>query len=89
VAQYEALAGNTRISDDEPASDDDDKATDLLGLPVDELNLSARTTNALIGAGVRTVGELVSLTDEELNDLKGFGAKAREEVKDKVAELEF
>jgi len=89
MAQYEALAGETRISDAEPVSNDDDKATDLLGLPVDELNLSARTTNALIGAGVRTVGELVSLSDEELNDLKGFGAKAREEVKDKVAELEF
>ena len=89
MAQYAALAGDTRISDDEPTIGDDDKATDLLGLPVDELNLSARTTNALISAGIKTVGELVSLSDEELNDLKGFGAKAREEVKDKVAELEF
>ncbi|MCL2173911.1 DNA-directed RNA polymerase subunit alpha [Candidatus Saccharibacteria bacterium] len=89
MAQYEALAGDTRISDEEPIASDDDQATDLLGLPVDELNLSARTTNALIGAGVKTVGELVSLSDEELNDLKGFGAKAREEVKEKVAELEF
>ncbi|MDR1970118.1 MAG: DNA-directed RNA polymerase subunit alpha, partial [Candidatus Nomurabacteria bacterium] len=89
MAQYEALAGDTRISSAEPAGGSDDKATDLLGLPVDELNLSARTTNALISAGVKTVGELVSLSDEELNDLKGFGAKAREEVKDKVAELEF
>jgi len=89
MAQYEALAGETRIASTELAGGDDDKATDLLSLPVDELNLSARTTNALIGAGIKTVGELVSLSDEELNDLKGFGAKAREEVKDKVAELEF
>lgn len=89
VAQYMALAGDTKVHNADPAGDDNDPAVDLLGLPVDELNLSARTTNALIGAGIKTVGELVSLSDEELNDLKGFGAKAKEEVKDKVAELEF
>jgi DNA-directed RNA polymerase subunit alpha len=89
MAQYEALAGETRVAEIEPLSGDDDKAVDLLGLPVDELALSARTTNALVSAGIKTVGDLVSLSDDELNDLKGFGAKAREEVKDKVAELEF
>ncbi len=88
VAQYAALAGNTRVASGDLGSDGD-QTVDLLSLPVEELNLSARTTNALIGANIKTVGELVSLSDEELNDLKGFGAKAREEVKDKVAELEF
>lgn len=88
VAQYSALAGNTKIASSDLGSDGN-QTVDLLGLPVEELNLSARTTNALIGANIKTVGELVSLSDEELNDLKGFGAKAREEVKDKVAELEF
>jgi DNA-directed RNA polymerase subunit alpha len=89
MAQYQALAGETRVADTEQTSIEDDQSIDLLGLPVDELSLSARTTNALIGAGIKTVGDLVSLSDDELNDLKGFGAKAREEVKDKVAELEF
>jgi DNA-directed RNA polymerase subunit alpha len=90
TAQYKALAGDARIDDVEQlVGNDNEKAVDLLGLPVDELNLSARTTNALISAGIKTVGDLVSLSDDELNDLKGFGAKAREEVKDKVAELEF
>lgn len=88
VAQYAALAGNTKIASGD-SDGSSDQAVDLLGLPVEELSLSARTTNALIGANIKTVGELVSLSDEELNDLKGFGAKAREEVKDKVAELEF
>lgn len=88
VAQYAALAGNTRVASGD-LGNDGDQTVDLLSLPVEELNLSARTTNALIGANIKTVGELVSLSDEELNDLKGFGAKAREEVKDKVAELEF
>lgn len=89
VTQYQALAGNTSIKADDLIGGDSDQSVDLLGLPVEELNLSARTTNALISAGIKTVNDLVSLTDEELNDLKGFGAKAREEVKEKVAELEF
>lgn len=89
VNQYTALAGNTSVESSDITGNNGESAVDLLGLPVDELNLSARTTNALTSAGVKTVGDLVSLTDEELNDLKGFGAKAREEVKDKVAELEF
>lgn len=89
VEQYSALAGDTKFKGLDADKDNNDPAVDLLGLPVDELNLSARTTNALIGAGIKTVGELVSLSDEELDDLKGFGAKAKEEVKDKVAELEF
>lgn len=89
VNQYTALAGNTSVENADLDNSASEQTIDLLSLPVDELNLSARTTNALISAGIKTVNDLVSLTDEELNDLKGFGAKAREEVKDKVAELEF
>lgn len=89
VNQYTALAGNTSVENADLDNSANEQTIDLLSLPVDELNLSARTTNALISAGIKTVNDLVSLTDEELNDLKGFGAKAREEVKDKVAELEF
>ena len=89
VNQYTASAGNTSVENADLDNSASEQTIDLLSLPVDELNLSARTTNALISAGIKTVNDLVSLTDEELNDLKGFGAKAREEVKDKVAELEF
>lgn len=88
VAQYQALAGETAVAsgDAKPAKISE---TDLLSLPVEELGLTARTTNALISNDIKIVNDLVSLTDEELADLKGFGAKAREEVKARVAELEF
>ena len=89
VEQYKALAGNTSIKFDQPDDSKKEDNVDLLGLPIEELNMSARTTNALIGNEIKTVGELVGLTDEEMSHLKGFGQKAREEVKERIAELEF
>jgi DNA-directed RNA polymerase subunit alpha len=57
--------------------------------PIEDLNLSARTTNALINNDIHTLKDLFSLGDAELRDLKGFGAKALDEVKEKMAELEI
>ena len=87
VAQYQALAGQTVIANDTRSNST--SGADMLSLPIEELNLTARTTNALISNEIKTVSDLVNLTDEELDDLKGFGAKAREEVKARVEELEF
>ena len=88
VGQYKALAGKAA-----DAMDDGDVmgdgASSLLDMPIEELGMSARTTNALISNDIKTVNDLVSLTDEELDDLKGFGSKAKDEVKARVAELEF
>lgn len=91
VAQYQSLAGKAadKLA---PAVDSmtvGDGASSLLDMPVEELGLSARTMNALISNDIKTVSDLVSLTDEELDDLKGFGSKAKDEVKARVAELEF
>jgi DNA-directed RNA polymerase subunit alpha len=99
VNQYTALAGKTRVAAGEPlvagttegtvsAGGSDDEPT-LLNIPVEDLNLSARTTNALINNDIHTIKDLFSLSDAELRDLKGFGSKALDEVKDKLAELEL
>ena len=89
VAQYKALAGSAVIDDADADAVIESSASNLLAMPIEELGMSARTTNALISNEIKTVNDLVSLTDEELEDLKGFGAKAKEEVKARVAELEF
>ena len=92
VSQYQALAGATEVeattltAGDEAAEDED--PSELL-TPIEDLNLSARTTNALINNEIQTIKDLVMLSDAELRDLKGFGAKALDEVKDKMAELEL
>lgn len=90
INQYTALAGSTRV-EAAPAVGQDvetDSEAELL-TPIEDLNLSARTTNALINNDIRTIRDLVTLSDTELRELKGFGSKALDEVKDKMAELEF
>ena len=56
-------------------------------LSIDELNFSSRTTNALVNNEIKTLQDLLSLTDSELKDLKGFGSKAYDEVRERLAEL--
>ena len=96
VNQYTALAGQTRVeagspvgsSSDENGSTDSEEAPELM-TSIEDLNLSARTTNALINNDIHTLKDLFSLSDAELRELKGFGSKALDEVKDKMAEMEL
>lgn len=100
VNQYTALAGKTRVSTAAAASEstngDADYSDDVMGdettalnTSIEDLNLSARTTNALINNDIHTIRDLFALNDAELRDLKGFGSKALDEVKEKLAELEL
>jgi len=97
VNQYTALAGKTRVATHEVSENvsggnllgaavDD---SNLLSTSIEDLNLTARTTNALVNNDIHTIQDLFALSDAELRDLKGFGSKALDEVKDKLAELEL
>ena len=87
VNQYTALAGGTTVeSAPVPGANKEEEDTGLL-LPIEELGLSARTANALTNNDIKTVRDLVMLSDSDLKDLKGFGAKALDEVKEKITEL--
>lgn len=95
VNQYTALAGQTRVESaahvtagDADAGEANDEPAELL-TSIEDLNLSARTTNALINNEIHTLKDLFSLSDGELRELKGFGSKALDEVKEKLAELEL
>lgn len=100
VNQYTALAGKTRIAASPVLEHDSPQAdmqeNDIIGeelsalnTSIEDLNLSARTTNALINNDIHTIKDLFSLNEAELKDLKGFGSKALDEVKEKMAELEL
>ena len=87
INQYTALAGATRV-ESAPAPGLDSKEDDAgLLVSVEDLGLSARTSNALINNGIKIVRDLVMLSEADLRELKGFGSKAFEEVKDKLTEL--
>lgn len=53
--------------------------------PIEILNLSPRTLNALINAGVGSIEQLTKCTESILSNFRGFGAKALDEVKDTLA----
>ncbi len=87
INQYTALAGSTRVdSAPVPGSNADEDDSGLM-LPIEELDLSARTANALLNNDIRTIRDLVTLSETDLKDLKGFGQKALDEVKEKLTEL--
>ncbi len=98
VNQYTALAGQTRVEVSAPITaatpvseggeGSSDEPSELM-TSIEDLNLSARTTNALINNEINTLKDLFDLSDAELRDLKGFGSKALDEVKDKMSELEL
>lgn len=89
VNQYTALAGSTTVEAAPALGQNEDEDVSELNTPIEELNLSARTANALVNNDIRTVHDLVTLTEQDLRELKGFGSKALDEVKDKLAELEL
>ena len=87
VNQYTALAGGTTVeSAPAPGSSNEEEDAGLM-MPIEELALSARTANALLNNDIKTVRDLVMLSDTDLKELKGFGTKALDEVKEKLTEL--
>ncbi|AKM80038.1 TPA: DNA-directed RNA polymerase subunit alpha [Candidatus Saccharibacteria bacterium] len=89
VNQYTALAGSTTVEAAPALGQSNEEEASELNTPIEELNLTARTANALVNNEIRTVHDLVTLTEQDLRELKGFGSKALDEVKDKLAELEL
>jgi DNA-directed RNA polymerase subunit alpha len=87
VEHFQVVAGNLATGD--VAAREDRTETGASKINIEEVNLSPRTTNALINNDIKTVKDLLKLSDTELRELKGFGSKAYDEVKDKIAELGF
>lgn len=97
VNQYTSLAGQTKVEQAPPFGATDEVSPEgitgddspALMTSIEDLNLSARTTNALVNNDIHTLKDLFALSDIELRELKGFGSKALDEVKEKMAEMEF
>jgi DNA-directed RNA polymerase subunit alpha len=50
--------------------------------PIEILNLSPRTLNALINGGIGSIEQLTQCTGSKIANLRGFGKKAMDEVRD-------
>lgn len=72
------------------ASDDvdegDERIRQLLNTPVEELELSVRSSNCLKNANIRTIGELTKKTEDDIVKTRNFGKKSLTEIKEKLLE---
>ncbi|MFH1547198.1 MAG: DNA-directed RNA polymerase subunit alpha [bacterium] len=59
-----------------------DKSKEEGKVLIGDIELSTRTKSALVNAGIDTVENLTSKTEDEVKDIKGFGTKAFDEVTD-------
>ncbi|MFD0705542.1 DNA-directed RNA polymerase subunit alpha [Alloscardovia venturai] len=55
-----------------------------LDIAIEDLNLTQRSYNCLKREGIHTVGELVKRTEQDLLDIRNFGQKSIDEVKEKL-----
>ena len=70
----------------EKTNDDKEKA---LEMTIEELDLSVRSFNCLKRAGINTVEDLVSKSEDEMMKVRNLGRKSLEEVMAKLDSLGF
>lgn len=59
----------------------------VLNSPIEDLELSVRSYNCLKRQGIDSLEQLLECTEVDLMNIRNFGAKSIEEVKEKLAEL--
>ncbi|HCP08776.1 MAG TPA: DNA-directed RNA polymerase subunit alpha [Candidatus Moranbacteria bacterium] len=99
VEQFSALSDLERIGSEEKPEEAKEEAPekeeavpvakeDPKKIEVTELkSLSTRTLNVLEKGGIKTVGEIVKMTEAQLSELEGMGAKGVKEIKKAVGDF--
>ena len=78
---------NEEFEDEEgEVNEEEERLKQILNTPVEELELSVRSSNCLRNINVKTIGDLAGLSEEEISKTKNFGKKSLQEIKDKLAE---
>ena len=68
---------------------DDNGKEKILEMTIEELDLSVRSFNCLKRAGINTVEELISKTEEDMMKVRNLGKKSIDEVVSKLNSLGF
>ncbi|MGB8021677.1 MAG: DNA-directed RNA polymerase subunit alpha [Candidatus Nanopelagicales bacterium] len=65
----------------------DEEVAEKLNTAIESLDLTVRSFNCLKREGIHTVGELISRSEADLMDIRNFGSKSIEEVKERLRAL--
>ena len=71
---------------DDESDEDSEKIRQIMNTPVEELELSVRSSNCLKQSNIKTIGELVKRSEDELNNTRNFGKKSLDEIIGKLSE---
>jgi DNA-directed RNA polymerase subunit alpha len=71
---------------DEENDEDNERIRAILNTPVEELELSVRSSNCLKNADIKTIGELTRKTEDDIAKTRNFGKKSLQEIKEKLKE---
>ncbi len=74
------------INNNDEVDEEKEKVQQILNTPVEELELSVRSSNCLKNADIRTIGDLTRKTEEEIAKTRNFGKKSLTEIKEKLKE---
>ncbi len=66
--------------EDEEEEDEDHGFRDLVNKPISELELSVRSANCLEAAHIKTIGDLITKTEQQMLKYKNFGKKSLTEI---------
>ena len=71
---------------DDDYDEEDERVRQILSTPVEELELSVRSSNCLKNASIKTIGELTRKTEDDIAKTRNFGKKSLQEIKEKLKE---
>ncbi len=74
------------ILGDDDIDEEEERIRKLLDTPVEELELSVRSSNCLKNANIRSIGDLTSRTEDDIAKTRNFGKKSLQEIKEKLNE---
>ena len=74
------------VGGDDDVDVEEERVRAVLETPVEELELSVRSSNCLKNANIKTIGDLTRRTEEDIAKTRNFGKKSLLEIKEKLLE---
>ena len=72
--------GELPEEEEEEQEEEDKEFIELINKPIAELELSVRSANCLEAANIKTIGDLVQRSEQEMLKYKNFGKKSLQEI---------
>ena len=74
------------LGSDDDLDEEEERVRAILDTPVEELELSVRSSNCLKNANIKTIGDLTRRSEDDIAKTRNFGKKSLLEIKEKLGE---